>query len=110
MLSVWKKKKKLGINLFPQLSEQQKRNIYHLPLSAPQVKAKQDIAYSHWDGKSQCAVEATTDEIQAQQHQFTLNSAEPMESQFPPIAEPLQHAMIQQLVNALLQYFLQLLR
>ena len=110
VLSVCALEEKLGINLFPQLSEQQKRNIYHLPLSAPQVKAKQDIAYSHWDGKSQCAVEATTDEIQAQQHQFTLNSAEPMESQFPPIAEPLQHAMIQQLVNALLQYFLQLLR
>lgn len=48
----------LGINLFPQLSEEQKRNTYHLPLKATAVKAHgKPIEYSNWDAESQCAEE-----------------------------------------------------
>lgn len=40
-----------GINIFPQLTEDQKRNTYNLPLKASAVKATQKIAYSHWDAE-----------------------------------------------------------
>jgi hypothetical protein len=43
------------MNLFPQLTEEQKRNTYKLPLNANQVKANKEIEYSHWDAESQCA-------------------------------------------------------
>lgn len=101
---------KLGINLFPQLTEQQKRNIYHLPLSAQQVKANKDISYSHWDGQSQCAEEATNEAIQTQQKQFSSGQSQPAESKFPQIDEETKQALIKQLVDALVQYFLQMLR
>ena len=41
-----------GINIFPQLTEDQKRNTYNLPLRASAVKATQKIAYSYWDAES----------------------------------------------------------
>ena len=110
VMSVCELEERLGMNLFPQLPEKQKRNIYNLPLSASQVKANREIAYSHWDGKSQCAEDATTEQIQAQQQQFIAQPAETMESKFPTIDEATKQALIQQLVNALVQYFLQLLK
>ncbi|MCH7394587.1 DNA/RNA non-specific endonuclease [Acinetobacter dispersus] len=110
VVSVCYLEEKLGINLFPQLTEQQKRNVYQLPLSAVQVKPNKDISYSHWDGQSQCAEEAKTDAIQVQQREFTSQQTEAAESKFPQIDEETKQALINQLVNALLQYFLQMLR
>ena len=101
---------KLGINLFPQLTEQQKRNIYQLPLSAAQVKASQDIKYMRWDAESQCAEEADTASIQAQQKQFASGQSQTAESKLPQIDEETKQALIKQLVDAMVQYFLQLLR
>lgn len=110
VVSVCYLEEKLGINLFPQLTEQQKRNVYQLPLSAQQVKPNKDISYSHWDGQSQCAEEAKTDAIQAQQRQFSSQSSEATGSKFPQIDEETKQVMINQLINALVQYFLQMLR
>jgi endonuclease G len=101
---------KLGINLFPQLTEQQKRNVYQLPVSAQQVKPNKDIRYLHWDGQSQCAEDAKTDAIQAQQREFSSQPTNATESKFPQIDEETKQALINQLVNALVQYFLQILR
>lgn len=110
VVSVCYLEEKLGINLFPQLTEQQKRNIYQLPTSAQQVKANKEISYVRWDGQSQCAEEATTEIIQVQQRQFTSESTQTTESKFPQIDEETKQALIKQLVDALVQYFLQLLR
>ena len=55
VVSVCYLEEKLGINLFPQLTEQQKRNIYQLPTSAQQVKANKDIIYVKCDWQIQCA-------------------------------------------------------
>lgn len=110
VVSVCYLEEKLGVNLFPQLTEQQKRNVYQLPLSAQQVKSNKDISYSHWDGQSQCAEDAKTDAIQAQQREFTSQQTEAADSKFPQIDEETKQALINQLVNALLQYFLQMLR
>jgi hypothetical protein len=45
----------LGVNLFPQLTEEQKRNTYKLPLTATAVKANSAIQYFTLGcGKSVC--------------------------------------------------------
>ncbi|MBP7880701.1 MAG: DNA/RNA non-specific endonuclease [Acinetobacter sp.] len=111
VVSVCYLEEKLGINLFPQLTEQQKRNIYQLPVSAQQVKANNEIRYLHWDGQSQCAEEATTDSIQVQQRQFSSGRTQAAEdSSSPYIDEDAKQAVIKHLVDMLVQYFLQLLR
>ena len=110
VVSICYLEEKLGINLFPQLTEQQKRNVYHLPLTAQNVKANREISYAHWDGQSQCADEADNASIQAQQKQFTSGQTQAVESKFPQIDEETKQALIKQLVDALVQYFLQLLR
>ncbi len=110
VVSVCYLEEKLGINLFPQLTEQQKRNVYQLPVSAQQVKPNKDIRYLHWDGQSQCAEDAKTDAIQAQQREFSSQPTNATESKFPQIDEETKQALINQLVNALVQYFLQILR
>ncbi len=74
VISVCELEEQLGINLFPQLNEDKKRNTYKLPLSASQVKPNQKIAYSHWDGKSQCAQGVSADNMKALQKQFQPQS------------------------------------
>ncbi|ENU83674.1 hypothetical protein F974_01228 [Acinetobacter sp. CIP 102159] len=110
VVSICYLEEKLGVNLFPQLTEQQKRNIYQLPLTAAQVKANQDIKYMRWDAESQCAEEATTESIQAQQQQFASGQSQSTESKLPQVDEETKQALIKQLIEALVQFFLQLLR
>ena len=111
VVSVCYLEEKLGINLFPQLTEEQKRNVYQLPKTAAQVKPNQPLAYAHWDGESQCAEEASSDTIAATSKQFTQQSS----GSKPPsssggIDDDTKQALIKQLVDALLHYFLQILR
>ncbi|EEH67935.1 DNA/RNA non-specific endonuclease [Acinetobacter sp. ATCC 27244] len=110
VVSVCYLEEKLGINLFPQLTEQQKRNVYQLPTSAQQVKAQSELKYLHWDGQSQCAEDASADSIQAQQRQFTNNSTLTAERPVSSIDEEAKQEVIRQLVDMLVQYFLQVLR
>ena len=110
VVSICYLEEKLGINLFPQLTEQQKRNVYQLPTSAQQVKANKEISYVSWDRQSQCAEEATTASIQAQQQQFSSGKTQTDETNLPQIDEETKQALIKQLIDALVQYFLQLLR
>ena len=110
VVSICYLEEKLGINLFPQLTEQQKRNVYQLPTSAQQVKANKEISYVSWDRQSQCAEEATTASIQAQQQQFSPGKTQTDETNLPQIDEETKQALIKQLIDALVQYFLQLLR
>lgn len=70
VVSVCYLEERLGVNLFPQLTEQQKRNVYRLPLTASQVKPNQKLDYLHWDGESQCEQDLNADQIQALQDQF----------------------------------------
>lgn len=107
-----------GINIFPQLTEDQKRNTYNLPLKASAVKATQKIAYSHWDAESQCAEEVSADELNALQKKFKSSSAS--SANLIPAQENngsaatngpnTQDAIIKQLIEGLLQYILQLLK
>lgn len=70
VISVCELEDQLGINLFPQLTAEQKRNIYKLPLRGSQVKPNQPLAYSHWDGASQCAQDVSSEQLKALQKKF----------------------------------------
>lgn len=110
VVSVCYLEEKLGMNLFPQLTEEQKRNVYQLPLNATVVKAQNPVRYLHWDGESQCAEEVEPPTLAAVQKQFTQQKQQtvPMEAQ--GIDEDTKQAIIKQLVEALLHYFLQMVK
>ncbi|RZG76418.1 DNA/RNA non-specific endonuclease [Acinetobacter sp. WCHAc060025] len=115
VVSVCYLEEQLGINLFPQLTEEQKRNTYKLPLTANQVKANKDIEYAHWDAESQCAETVPTAQIKALQKQFQPDgkgnaSSSTTGLQIPKVDEETKDALVKQLVEALLQYILQFLK
>lgn len=116
IISVCQLEEKIGINLFPQLTEEQKRNTYNLPLKSSQVKVNQKIAYSHWDAESQCAEEISADNIKVLQKKFTMQksnmsaSSNNTESSKTKIDEETQDAVVKALTQALIQYFLQLIK
>ena len=110
-----------GINIFPQLTEDQKRNTYNLPLRASAVKATQKIAYSYWDAESQCAEEVSSDALSTLQKQFKSSSVSSSskaattqsgenKNAAPAIDPNTQETIVKQLIEGLLQYILQLLK
>ncbi|HAE64741.1 MAG TPA: endonuclease [Acinetobacter johnsonii] len=114
IVSVCYLEEQLGVNLFPQLTEEQKRNTYKLPLTATAVKANSAIQYSHWDAESQCAEEVSSEQLKALQKNFksgsTQSSSGSTVTKGTGIDAVDQDAIVKQLVDALLQYILQLLR
>lgn len=100
-----------GINFFPELTEDQKRNTYRLPLKATQVKANQDIAYLHWDAESQCAADVAEDKILSLQKEFKLSSGSVGETSMASSGnDNNQDALVKQLIEEILQYLLQILK
>ncbi|MDM1246177.1 DNA/RNA non-specific endonuclease [Acinetobacter sichuanensis] len=120
IVSVCYLEEQLGINLFPQLTEEQKRNTYKLPLNSSQVKATGKVEYSHWDAESQCAPSVSADQIKTLQKQFqpangtsnsqSSSSSTPAQGNVPKIDEQVQESLVKQLVDVLLQYLLQILK
>lgn len=97
------------MNLFPQLTEEQKRNTYNLPFKATQVKAGQKIAYSHWDANSQCAENVSAEQLTALKKQFksgqsNTSSSTTTPTELPKVDQQTQDALVQQLKDALLQF------
>ena len=80
------------------------------------MKANQKIEYSHWDAESQCAEDISADNMQALQKQFTNQkssidaSGSKTEDNKPMIDEQTQDAIVKELVQALLQFFLQFIK
>lgn len=60
----------LNINLFPQLTEEQKRNTYNLPVSSKEIDINNEIEYSYWDAESQCATDILEKDISILQEDF----------------------------------------
>jgi endonuclease G len=112
VVSVCYLEEQLGINLFPQLTEEQKRNTYKLPLNANQVKANKEIEYSHWDAESQCAESVPQDQITVVQKQFQPagRSTPKHNIELPQVDEETKDALVKQLAEALLHYILQILK
>lgn len=115
----------ININVFPQLTEEQKRNTYKLPLKASEVKANQKISYASWDAESQCAEDVSKEQLQALQTEFkpfddnrssnthTKESTQIESTESPstaPTDNSSQNAILKQLFDALLQYILQLIK
>ena len=119
IMSVCALEEQLGINLFPQLTEETKRNTYHLPLTAGAVKANKQIAYANWDAESQCAPEVSSADLKTLQNEFksdglvTDSSAQSTQKTMPaPTNTGLdqeQQALLSKLLEMLLQFILQLL-
>lgn len=118
VVSICYLEEQLGMNLFPQLTEEQKRNTYNLPLKATAVKANKDIAYSHWDAESQCAEEVNSDTLATLQKEFKSSS---VGTTTPAPSNEGKHSstktenetkdtIISQLIDALLHYILELLK
>ena len=112
IVSVCYLEEQLGINLFPQLTEEQKRNTYRLPLTAKAVKANQKIEYSNWDAESQCAEDVSKENLQALQREFKSSGSNTSTSSATggAIDNDTQNTIVKQLIDALLQYILQLLK
>jgi len=112
IVSVCYLEEQLGINLFPQLTEEQKRNTYKLPLTGNAVKANQKIEYSNWDAESQCAEDVSEENLQALQREFKSSGSSSSASSATggAIDNATQDAIVKQLIDALLQYILHLLK
>lgn len=113
IISVCQLEEETGINFFPQLTSEQKRNTYQLPLKATQVKANQKIEYMHWDAESQCAPDVPDEQLQALNKQFEApekrseNGQESTTSTTPKVDEETQDIIIKRLIEVVLQYLLQ---
>lgn len=114
VVSVCYLEEQLGMNLFPQLSEEQKRNTYQLPLNATAVKANQPLEYAQWDAESQCAEDLAPEQIKQTQQQFgqqkiaaATGSDDNGSSPSPEEAAP---SLIKQILTILLQFLLQFLK
>jgi endonuclease G, mitochondrial len=107
IVSVCYLEEQLGLNIFPQLTEEQKRNTYKLPLTANAVKANKEIDYSHWDAESQCAEDVSQDQLNTLKKQFKSDQTSSQTQNSPTIDTNTQDAIVKQLVEALLQYILQ---
>lgn len=117
VVSVCYLEEQLGMNVFPQLTEEQKRNTYNLPLKANAVKVNKTIAYSHWDAESQCAEDVNAEALTAVQKDFKSSSAGSQtasttetKNTTSSLDSDSQNAVARQLVDALLQYILQALK
>ena len=75
-ISICQLEQQTGINLFPRLDEQQKRQVFALPMQAKAVKAKRQPAYIKTDLASQCAQLPTEAQIKATQQLFVVNNAQ----------------------------------
>lgn len=122
IMSVCQLEEEIGINLFPQLTAEQKRNTYQLPLKATQVKANQKIEYLQWDAESQCAEDVASKDLQALQKQFVAPKSSNMgestssssnesgqadQQDEPKLDESTQDIIIKRLIEIVLQYLLQ---
>lgn len=109
IMSVCALEELLGINLFPQLTEQEKRNVYQLPLTANQVKVNKELVYLYWDRESQCAEEVSATQIRSVQQAFQSQTFD--QHQTVPNLDVIEPAsIVDDLIQMLLQYILQSLR
>lgn len=101
-----------GINIFPELTEDQKRNTYRLPLKATEVKQNMEIAYLHWDAESQCAADVGQAQISALQKQFkSAGGSSASESNAGSSTNSAtQDTIVMQLIEEILKYLLQILK
>lgn len=70
IISICALEQKAGINLFPKMNQDMKREIYNLPLNANAVKSNRIIELKAIDRKSTCANPVSDAELEWQKQQF----------------------------------------
>lgn len=75
VISICELEEKTGINIFPRLEENQKRQVFALPMQAKAVNAKQRPENRKTDLLSQCAQVPTEAQIKATQQLFVVNNS-----------------------------------
>ncbi|MDO4223408.1 MAG: DNA/RNA non-specific endonuclease [Acinetobacter sp.] len=78
IISVCELERKAGITLFPQLSNEQKRQVYDLPRSANQVKRQQGIAMLRKEDRS-CGTKIPAERLTWMKQQFKWGHVEPID-------------------------------
>ena len=73
VVSVCQIEEMTGINIFPQLTEEQKRNTYRLPVNANNLTLNHKIEYSYWDAESQCAESVLPKDMKALKSHFKFD-------------------------------------
>lgn len=91
ILSICALEQKIGINLFPRMNQEAKREVYDLPRNANSVKANQTIVLKSIDKKSRCANPVTDEEIEWQKQQFKLDSFKLLSYRTAPQSEFSEH-------------------
>lgn len=78
IMSICALEQKIGINLFPQLTEEEKRQVFDLPKISSDVKAGQTIKQLSVDKKSKCATSVSPTEIKWLKNQFQSGNFQPL--------------------------------
>lgn len=78
IISVCELERKTGINIFPQLDDDKKRQIYNLPLNAGNVKANKEIVLNKTDKRRKCANPVPSLQLQWLQQQFKPGNFQPL--------------------------------
>ncbi len=108
VVSVCYLEEQLGINLFPQLSEEQKRNTYKLPLTANAVEPIHRLP-THI-GMQKASAQKMYLLSNYKPCKPNLNTSGSSPASGASIDADTQDAIVKQLIEALLQYILQLLK
>ena len=74
IVSICYLEERLGMNLFPQLTEEEKRNTYKLPWRVEDIDPNHPMEYLYWDAESQCAEDVTEEKIMQSKIQFQKSS------------------------------------
>lgn len=74
-ISICALEERVGINFFPQTSEEVKRQVYAFPMQANKVKANQQPKFLKNDLISQCAPDIAADQIKKTQKQFIIGKS-----------------------------------
>ena len=70
IVSVCYLEERLGINIFPQLTAEEKRNTYKLPWTEAEISVDHPIEYLYWDAESQCAADVSENDIKKLQKKW----------------------------------------
>jgi endonuclease G len=107
VVSICALEEQTGINIFPRLEENRKRQVFALPMQARDVKAKRQPNYLHTDLPSQCASTPSEQQIKATQQLFVLDDAQPHSTQPAARAGEGQQSRLNWLLTALLEWLIQ---
>lgn len=114
VISICALEQKAGINLFPKMSQETKREVYDLPRNANAVKVNKIIELKSIDHKSKCANPVSDAEIEWQKQQFKWEHFKTLRYTTMPqglfTETPLEQTQSEQMVNKALLTMVRILK